>query len=251
MISTGLLREQRLAIVSFLQTCTVPIVAEKGEVANVIGTGTLFDFGHGLCLVTAAHVLQGADYGHKDLAVPDTPTGPNMHTLGSFHIRQELHWDIAILHLNSDETTDRLRAGWRVLSGQNIAWSNNSDTYVLAGCRRRSVTLGAGALKAQWVAMFVTSHYGDVEEGRGDFDLLTSYPTHVYGLDGLQQAPPESVHGLSGKSVWQPSGQVEDLWSPEHAIKIAGIQLSSASGKYIRARSWGVASAILDHGQRK
>ena len=45
---------------SFLQACTIPIVAEKGDAANVVGTGTLFDFGNGPCLVPAAHVPKGA-----------------------------------------------------------------------------------------------------------------------------------------------------------------------------------------------
>jgi hypothetical protein len=55
---------------SFLQACTILIVAEKDDAVNVVGTGTLFDFGDGPCLVTATHVLKGRDYGHKDLAVP-------------------------------------------------------------------------------------------------------------------------------------------------------------------------------------
>ena len=55
---------------SILQACTIPIVAEKGDAANVVGTGTLFAFGDGPCLVTATHVLKRRDYGHKDLAVP-------------------------------------------------------------------------------------------------------------------------------------------------------------------------------------
>lgn len=242
-----LLREQRFAMLGFLQACTIPIIAEKGEAANVVGTGTLFDFGDGLCLVTAAHVLKGEDYGHKDLGVPDTPTGPGMHTLGSFNIRQEQHWDIAILQLTSAETVARLRAGWTVLSGRNIAWSDDSDTYALAGCPRRSVILAAGALNAEWVAMFVESYQGEVEEPKGEFDLITAYPNHVYRQNGLQQDAPETVHGLSGTSIWQPSRKVDGLWTPEHAMKIVGIQLSSAPRRYIRARSWAVASAVLHH----
>lgn len=242
-----LLREQRLAMLSFLQGCTVPIVAEKGDVANVVGTGTLFDFGDGLCLVTAAHVLQGHDYGRKDLAVPDLPTGPSMHTLGSFNLLQERDWDIAILQITSPETVDRLRAGWTVLSGGNIQWTGGNGTYALAGCPRESVVLGASALQAEWIAMFVGSYEEEVENGRGEFDVITTYPRYVYRQNGLQQDAPDTVHGLSGTSVWQPSGKIDTgaMWTPEAAMRVTGIQLSSVGGKYIRARSWAIASEML------
>jgi hypothetical protein len=200
--TTPLLREQRLAILGFLQVCTIPIVAEKGDIANVVGTGTLFDFGEGLCLVTATHVLKGQDYGHRDLAVPDRPTGPGMHTLGSFNLLQEHNWDIAILQLTSPETVGRLRAAWTVLSGGNIQLPYQSETYALAGCPRKSVVLGAGALQAEWIAMFVGSYQKEVEDGRGEFDLVTTYPRYVYRQNGLQQDAPGTVHGLSGTSVW-------------------------------------------------
>jgi hypothetical protein len=35
------------------------------------------------------------------------------------------------------------------------------------------------------------------------------------------------------------------MWTPEAAMKVTGIQLSSVGGKYIRARSWAVASEML------
>jgi hypothetical protein len=117
MASTHLLREQRLTILGFLQAFTIPIVAEKREDANVIGAGALFDFG---------------DYGHKDLGVPDAPTGPGMHTLGSFNIRQGRTWDIAILQLTGAETVAHLRAGWTVLSGVNIRRPGGSGTALFS-----------------------------------------------------------------------------------------------------------------------
>jgi len=132
MASTHLLREQRLTILGFLQAFTIPIVAEKREDANVIGAGALFDFGDVLCLVTAAHVLTCDDYGHKDLGVPDAPTGPGMHTLGSFNIRQGRTWDIAILQLTGAETVAHLRAGWTVLSGVNIRRPGGSGTALFS-----------------------------------------------------------------------------------------------------------------------
>jgi len=244
---THILREQRLATLSFLQSCTVPIVAEKGDVANVVGTGTLFDFGEGLCLVTASHVLKGSDYGHKELGVPDNPAGPSMHTLGSFNLLSEPTWDIAILQLSTPETVHRLRAGWTILSGRNIQWARGNGTYALAGCPTRSVVLGAGALHAEWIAMFVGEYPGEVEDGHGEFDLVTTYPRHVYRQNGLQQDAPQTIHGLSGTSVWQPSAQAvaAAMWTPESAMTIAGIQIRSVAGKYIRARSWAVASEIV------
>jgi hypothetical protein len=170
-----------------------------------------------------------------------------MHTLGSFNLLQERDWDIAILQLTSPETIERLRAGWAVLSGGNIQFAAASGTYVLAGCPRQSVVLGANALQAEWIAMFVGDYSGEVEDGRGEFDLVTSYPTDVYRQNGLQQSPPETVHGLSGTSVWQPSGQIapREMWTAEAAMRVTGIQLSSVGGKYIRARSWAIASEML------
>lgn len=240
-------------MIEFLRTCTVPLVAEVGGNANVVGTGTLFDFGDGPLLITAAHVLQGSDYGIKDLAMPETPSGTAMDTFGSFDLRKEVRRDIAILHFNTSETARRAKANWRVLSGNDMNFSLEPGLMAIAGCPRERVKVRSGLLHAGWIAVFAEPFTGEEDPLAGefglaqDFDLLSTYPTTVFRHDGTTTAAPSSIEALSGGSVWQLSGSVEGIWTPQKALRVVGLQVNAVPSKYMRARSWKVVSAVYNH----
>jgi len=257
-----LTREQRLAAAAFLAKCTVPIAAEARGRANVVGTGTLFDFGDGPCLITAAHVLKGPDWDVEHLTMPETWGGRTMHKLGTVQIRRERNWDLAILQLQTPEIVQRIRANWQILSGQDVDAGVPPGLTVSAGFPYELARVEGGKIHARWIAMFEPP-YVPLENERPEEselakpgDMLVRYPETVLQPDGSLVGAPRSLEALSGGSAWRVVPEVDGIWTAQKALRVVGIQIGQArerSGearrRYVRVRSWKVISALHYHGQ--
>ena len=250
-------KEQRRALIEFLRQCTVPLVAEVSGTANIVGTGTLFDFGDGPLLITAAHVLKGTNYNVRDLAMPDTPNGTALITFGSFDLRREVTHDIAILQFKHGDTVRRATENWRVLSAGDIELSLSSSLIAIAGCPCEMATPRNRMLHAGWITMFVERYTPKAEDEElaqdfglaQDLDFLTKYPDTVFRHDGSSTVAPKSVEGLSGGSVWQMTDSFSGFWTPQKALRVVGLQVSAMPGRYERARSWKTVSAVYYNGK--
>jgi hypothetical protein len=263
----GLSREQRSAVLSFLRACTVPIVAEipsaQGPRANVVGTGTLFDFGTGPYLITTNHVLQGSDWGIEHLAIPEKWSGPGMQTLGSFGLRRERQVDVAIFRLENPDVVARMRQGWNVLDGRDIEAGIGPGEMAVAGVPRtwtrvRTREKRGPQLVGGWIAAFLNPYVPapDEDPSKGLYaypgDLLAKYPKKVVAFDeSVVNEAPDSLEGLSGGSVWR-YAPVEQggFWAVQKAMQIVGIQISQENqsfGRFVRVRSWAAVSRVYYH----
>ncbi|PVE22710.1 hypothetical protein DC522_19395 [Microvirga sp. KLBC 81] len=104
------------AVERFAATVTIPVLHEpKRDLVDQVGTGTLFDHGGRLLLITARHIFD--EINPEDLVIPSTQSR-ELHGIGPYelHRADNKDIDIAIVELRHPPTIERARAGWRVLT---------------------------------------------------------------------------------------------------------------------------------------
>ncbi len=244
--TTGLSLPELGTLEQFLVGCTVPLVYQSAERTGVLGTGAFFWFDGRPCLVTAGHLFQDAD--PNKIGVPER-AGKDvaMWYLGHatiHHPRNTDEHDVAVIELLDEEFIERARSGWTFLNESNLAATDAQfENYLIAGYPDTTVTYENATLRPSALFQLYTAPYvGEVDGGRGEFDLFFRYSREAGNTYGLPKETPH-LGGASGALVYGLADRPPGIWSPESVLKIVGIEVAFVHSKYVRAKKW----ALLQH----
>ena len=79
-------------------------------------------------------------------------------------------------------------------------------------------------------------------------DFFIGFENPVNELTG-ENVSQLAVEGVSGSSLWAYRRKGWDnaaVWSPEHVLKVIGIQSAYMKNNYLRGKSWGVVLSLLN-----
>lgn len=76
-------------------------------------------------------------------------------------------------------------------------------------------------------------------------DLFLQLPREAIAQAGvIVDIPP--IQGISGCAIWQLRETGDDeLWSPERALRLVGVQSSARAGSYFRGKRWAYIRSLL------
>ncbi len=246
--ATGIPERDFRAIKAFLVRSTVPLIYESDDTAGIQGSGCLFDFDGCLYFVTAGHVLERVN-AHK-LGVPFRTLGSEVFTLGTGVVgwsRTEAY-DVAAYRIDDAQTVAALRESYSVLGTANVAAPEpGADHFVVVGYPAATVIKRGKQLTPSDLTQIHTAPYaGSVIGSRGDHDLFLKLERQSEGLWG-QPAVVPNLPGISGGPVWQVRRSTSSIWTPESALSLVGIQVSTdpRGERYMRALLWEVVTSAL------
>lgn len=238
-------RQMMLALERFTLSLTVPVLYDRGESLDQLGTGTLFEHNNSHFLVTARHILEDEDI--ERVALPARPRGPETFTLGAVEVIQyrdpvEMDIDVVILKLLSAPAVAELRAGWRFLTMQNTATATPQGAFVLCGFPTQRMIPRGGDLSGSVVTCYTTRLPNVPVEAKAPIDdridFFLDYQREAKDFYG-DTVRAVDLKGLSGSAVWQYFPVAEnDIWTPESTLKVVGVQASFRTGDFSRVKSW-------------
>ncbi|MER8632727.1 hypothetical protein NKH55_23590 [Mesorhizobium opportunistum] len=215
-----------------------------------IGTGTLFNYGDRLMLVTARNIFDEIE--PEDLVLPSRGTTA-LHGIGPYflHRADNSDIDIAIVELRHQPSIDRARYSWKILEFANTATASAEGWFVLTGYPSiKSKRLG-GLLGSSLLSL----HSGRLPEVppkaeppvHPDLDLFFEFAKEGEILDGTKGDIPH-LGGCSGGPIWEyrePQGMA--FWTPEQCLRFVGVQSAfNPSAGYFRAKSWTYVRSMID-----
>jgi hypothetical protein len=245
---------QQQALETFGFRAAVPLFRAIGEDADHLATGTFVAVGEKLILLTARHILDQS--APEDIAIPETPEGSVLRTLGNLLIHKpidvpETEIDIVGIEIQDQETIDIIEAGWRVVHMAIGAEADANGEVVLIGYP--SATLDKKDMRITGRPTgIVTALIGGIPANatpptNATLDLFLRLPRKAIATAGaVVDIPP--IHGMSGCAIWQllDTGNGE-LWYPDCALRLVGIQSSARPGSYIRGKRWAYIHHLLEN----
>ncbi|RUW45125.1 hypothetical protein EOA32_34930 [Mesorhizobium sp. M1A.F.Ca.ET.072.01.1.1] len=236
--------EVTASIQAFLKSVTVPIIqALKDDAIDQVGTGTLFGVAGRLFFVTARHIFD--DVRPEDLCIPRSPDGDrDPQTLGRITVTKPKNEsiDIAIVEILSPDAIARIQAGWRIHTFNSMKLASKRGSFALSGYPSDLGKRPHPALVGSTLFILETDRCDNIPAKADkpvspDLDLF-----FAYGRDGLRAdgKPMDTPHlrGTSGASIWEFCQNAGQLWTPDDALKIVGVQSSmDRNYDYFRAKS--------------
>jgi hypothetical protein len=247
-------QHQRQALDTFGFRAAVPLFRAISEDADHLATGTFVAVGGKLVLLTARHILERSAPEH--IAIAKSPEGSELRTLGNLLIHKPIdlpHTDIDILviEIQDQDTIDIIKAGWRVVPmsiGDNV---DASGEVVLIGfpsatLNRKEMQI-TGRPNGIITALMGDTPVDSTPVANAALDLFLQLPRQAIAIDGaVINIPP--IGGMSGCAIWQ-FREIADgeLWSPDRALRLVGIQSSAKPGSYLRGKHWAYIRHILEN----
>jgi len=245
-------RNEARSLEHFVLNVTIPILIETENSAALHATGTLFEIENRPLIVTAQHIFDHLPDLTK-LAFPHKPNAGDLSTLGTIEVLKPTasHVDVAVIELKSPETIQILKAGWKFLSLENIAYPSKSvsdESFFVSGYLEELTKQKEGRITSNFFTAYtqlipITPDEAEPPVVEG-LDLFFDYATKATLITGSSAKTPK-LQGLSGASVWE-LGSVSGIWAPERAARVVGVQSSCFHSKYIRAKSWLAVAKVLE-----
>lgn len=240
------------SLYQFLLKASTPIFSLKDDDPRTLcGSGTYFQFDGRTFLVTAAHTV--SDEKPESLAVPKSPTGGNLVTLGSVTVswpQEDDLLDVAVLELMDSEFVSSLANEWLIFDEGHIGdYSSGEDAhYLVVGHPAATITASDKQLVGRPYPLFGKPSEGKPVHAKGPAYLnVDIFLDEVAPISGFEKFRPERLQGISGSAIWRvfevPSGE---LWSPEKALRLVGIQCSVRNGDFVRGKQWRWVKGLLD-----
>ena len=253
-------KSEAIAFEKLAMSATMPIFLNSPELGNaLLGTATLFEIANRYFLVTASHIFDGFTDKHREnLAFSDDPINGQLHTLGSITIVRptQEYFDVAVIELQDPTTIERMLAGWRFLTLENVAMPSGTlrdRAFLLAGYPRSNLTpeggwVNHGNISGQFVSAY-SQRIPHVPTNadqpvRPDFDIFCDYGFTATNFDGREINAP-ALPGASGASVWEISDSTEGVWNAESAARVVAVQSTYREGEYFRAKSWLAVAKVM------
>ncbi len=244
---------QHQALDTFGFRAAVPLFRAIGEDADHLATGTFVAVGDKRILLTACHVLDQSAPEH--IAIAKSPEGSGLRTLGNLLIHRPIDLpgteiDIVGIEVQDQETIDIIEAGWRVV---HMAIGDDADTsgeVVLVGYP--SATLDKKGMQIIGRPTGIITALMDnvpanaTPPANPTLDLFLQLPRQAIAAAGATvDIPP--IHGMSGCAIWQLRETADgELWSPDRALRLVGIQSSARAGSYFRGKRWAYIRHLLE-----
>ena len=246
-----LLRAAVEAVEALARRATVPLIVEKGEEGESVGTGTLFAVKEDHFIITAEHVGRYIDsYG---LGVPCGPDRQEIWFLGSGVVARTERYDVAVYRIDDPESIAQLKQGWEFLGLDNVCVDAPTDietNFFLHGYPTKLSPKIDSAIRATPVALVTTLYTGPTDNfpiaSRSydpRVDLLLNH--RVRAIDpGGREVDVLELKGISGCSVWTVAPphdwNARRLWNARQAAKIVAVETSIRASEWMRCTRWWV-----------
>lgn len=245
-MQTEIDNNMKKAIEDFGFRSSVPIFkAIEGDDADHLATGTFIRSRDKLFLLTARHVLDCCNPG--DLAIAGSPEGSRLQTLGVSNAFKPVgdpcvDVDILCIEIKEPEVHAIVSHGWQAVD-ISIGKDPELDKKILL-VGYPSATLKKDGMKLSGKpTSYLTSVMATIpQEARQPvkegLDLFLALDHEGVSLSGEHFCSPE-IGGMSGCAIWQYT-DVEDteLWTPDRALRLVGIQASARPGHFFRGKQW-------------
>jgi hypothetical protein len=251
--SFALAEHERSAIRDFLIQVTIPIIIAEGDRFGIAGTGTLFKIANRRFLVTAAHIIDGyqpsgwgfgTSYSH----------GPIM-SIGSAEVfrSNDDAVDICVAELKDSRAIADLEAGWRFLTLDNVWLPDlSSDAALLCGYPSAKAQYDGRNLHGRLLLcrsnlLPKPPNLKDSDPRQKGVDFFIGFENPINEITGEDVSRLE-IQGVSGSSLWayrRRGWDTKTLWSPEHVLKVVGVQSAYMQNEYLRGKSWGTVLRML------
>ena len=242
--------EEQDAFDRHLASCTVPIVQERGDVADVLGTSTFFRFSGRSFLVTASHVFKGFDPNGVGVPVRSKQHGHVFLTLNGckLHRPSQEEVDAAIIEVGDPELLKALQNTYSPLCLSDLARHGEAfPAYIIAGYPREVAAKSAGAIFPRAIKITSTEYQGRTDGERdATRDFFLCYARDGFAPDGTTQAS-VPLHGVSGASVWGVRTHMpqDSVWHAGMVLAVVGIQVACKPSSYIRALRWQAVAQVF------
>ncbi len=234
------------AIEDFGFRSSVPIFkAIEGDDADHLATGTFIRSQDRLFLLTARHILEDCD--PEDLAIARSPEGSRIQTLGISNAFKpvddsSVDVDILCIEIKEPEVQTIVSQGWRAV---DISIGKNPELgeevllvgYPSATLKKDGVKLSGKPTSYRTSIMATIPQFArqPVKEG---LDLFLALDRGGVSFSGEHFCSP-AIGGMSGCAIWQfTEVQDTELWTPDRALRLVGIQASARSGHFFRGKQW-------------
>lgn len=244
---------QRQALDTFGFRAAVPLFRANGEDADHLATGTFIAVAGKRILLTARHILDTCK--PEDVAIATSPEGSSLRTLGNLVVHRpiDLHdseIDIVGIEVLDQETINIIETGWRVIDMEIGDEANASGEVVLIGYP--SATLSkmdmriTGRPSGIITALMQNAPVNSTPPVNPTLDLFLELPREAIIAGGLIVDIPH-IGGMSGCAIWQLREPAEEeLWLPDRALRLIGIQSSARPGNYFRGKRWAYIRNLLE-----
>lgn len=234
-----------------LNRCTVPVVETDGKQSAVLCTATPFEIGGRRLLVTAGHAIPALERAGR-LGTPGdrgiyywTPTARIWHAIDT------APYDVGIIEFESEEGWAPIKQRFTPLTLDNVyAGQRENGRFVIAGFPAAAVDATLRSQVENPLLLGTDLYTGSDAQATRGIDFLLGYPDALYDQSWRPQPVPR-LQGMSGASVWVLTTEnrtAGGVWSPESTVKIAGIQVSAAHGRFLRVVNWAaVGRCIVTH----
>lgn len=234
------------AIEDFGFRSSVPIFkAIANDDADHIATGTFINCQDRLFLLTARHIL---DYCNPaDLAIARSPEGSSLKTLGISNIFKPVDdpgvdVDILCIEIKEPEVHTIVRQGWRAVD-VSIGKDPELDKDVLlvgypsATLKKDGMKL-SGKPTSYRTSVMATAPQSARPPVSAGLDLFLVLDREGVSFSG-ERFCSSAIGGMSGCAIWQfTEVQNTELWMPDRALRLVGIQASALSGRFFRGKQW-------------
>jgi Trypsin len=248
------------AITLHTRHCSIPLVEESENTAEILGTGSPFTVNSQHYLITAAHILEDliANNQMERVGIRLRETSAAVANLGRCYIetfRTSGPFDAAVIRLEQPELIAALLRGWRFLSPNDLSPIRSDTTNCFVAGYPRATTRRTGWELSAKFHCFVTSLFDeapqDADDVREGLDIFLRHRNIGEELHLGSVAIP-NLKGLSGASIWGMIHTTGDwVWSAESKLRIMGIQTHCRSGSYIRGKSWKLVGQIFKRFDRR
>lgn len=249
------LQENELqAITLYTRQCSIPLIEESDNEAELLGTCTPFMVNSQHYLVTAAHILEEliANNQLERVGIRLGESRAAVSNLGRCYIetfRTSDPFDAAIIRLEQPELISALRQGWRFLSPGDLSPVRaDMPNCFVAGYPRATNRKSGWEFSAKFFC-FVTSLLDEVpEEANNVREGLDIFLTHKESGEELGRGtkPVPNLKGVSGASIWGMIPAARDcIWTAESRLRVIGIQTHCRSGSYIRGKQWELVAQVF------
>jgi len=244
---------QRQALNEFGFRAAVPLFCALGEDADHLATGTFIGVGEKCFLLTARPILDECEAEH--IAIATSPEGSGLRTLGNLLIHKPIDQpgteiNIVGIEIQDEKTIDIVEAGWRMVDMGIGDEANDSDEVVLIGYP--SATLDKANIRitgrpASIIIALVQEIPSDATPPiNPTLHLFLELPREAIDPAGeiVDIAP---IGRMCGCAIWQLRELADDeLWSPDRALRLVGVQTSARSGSYFRGKRWTYVHNLLE-----
>ncbi|KAB2674217.1 hypothetical protein F9K85_17780 [Brucella tritici] len=234
------------AIEDFGFRSSVPIFkAIEGDDADHLATGTFIRSQDRLFLLTARHILD--DCNPADLAIARAPEGSRLQTLGISNVFKPIDdssvdVDILCIEIKEPEVHTIVNEGWRAV---DIAIGKDPELHedvLLVGYP--SATLKKDGMKLSGkptsyrTSVMETIPLGARQPVKDGLDIFLALDREGVSFSGERFCSP-AIGGMSGCAIWQFADvQDAELWTPDRALRLVGIQASASPGQFFRGKQW-------------